>query len=71
MFCGARRLRASLQARRMSAHFFRLNSPIFPFSSTTTDPIVAFLSVFEGSDQDLLGDTFEQVPASTDDLSIR
>jgi hypothetical protein len=25
----------------------------------------------EGSDQDLLGDTFEQVPASTDDLSIR
>jgi len=35
------------------------------------DPIVAFLSVLEGSDHDLLGDTFEQVPASTDDLSIR
>jgi hypothetical protein len=31
----------------------------------------AFLSVLEGSDRDLLADTFEQVPASTDDRSIR
>jgi hypothetical protein len=31
---------------------------------------VAVLSVLEGSDQDLLGHTFEQIPASTNDLSI-
>lgn len=32
---------------------------------TLADPIVAFPPVLEGSDQDLLGGTFEQVPAST------
>ena len=29
------------------------------------------MNILESSDQDLLGDTFEQVLASTDDLSIR
>ena len=42
-------------------------SPLYALA----DPVVAFLSALEGSDQNLLGDTFEQFPASTDDLSIR
>jgi hypothetical protein len=41
-------------------------SPLYALA----DPVVAFLSVLEGSDQDLLGYTSDQVLASTGDPFI-
>ena len=63
------RLAASLEEKSIYTKIVEINAQRCQVLADRLNKAVVLHG--DGSDQDLLGDTFEQVPATTDDLSIR